>query len=101
MGFGLPVTGSNCFAFFSILQLKLYFKYGAVTECFAPCICAGVPVKITSPPLLPPPGPISITTEELIRYFYLKDRREEFLKRAIVDFNKTLESEVFSEEDFK
>ena len=42
-----------------------------------------------------------ITTEELIRYFYLKDRREEFLKRAIIDFNKTLESEVFSEEDFE
>ena len=42
-----------------------------------------------------------ITTKELIRYFYLKDRREEFLKRAIVDFNKTLESEVFSEKDFE
>ena len=42
-----------------------------------------------------------MTTEELIRYFYLKDRREEFLKRAIVDFNKTLESEVFSEKDFE
>ena len=51
MGFGLPVTGSNWSVFLPFLQLKLYFKYGAVTEYFAPCICAGIPVKITSPPL--------------------------------------------------
>lgn len=41
-----------------------------------------------------------IKTEELIRFLYLKQRKEEFIKRAEEDFNETLKNEIFTAEDF-